>query len=206
MRICKDQSENEATNTTRKLTSLDCKKLKRFFRKILPVLRESWKQVINFHPKVESINNPQYFTNIVPWNEPCIEILFEYHIGKDEGTFSFCIPYTTIKPIMNNLYSKDDKNLVNSIEIKGDVMKPSTINDALDSSNLPVRAELGRSALSVKEIRNLHPGSIIELNNSAAEDIDVYVQDNKIAKAEVIVTYFNNFAVRITEVIGENGE
>jgi flagellar motor switch protein FliN len=163
--------------------------------------------VINFHPKVESINNPQYFTNIVPWKEPCIEnlkepcieILFEYRIGKDEGTFSFCIPYTTIKPVMNNLA---DKNLVDSIAIKGDAMKPSTINDALDSSNLPVRAELGRSALSVKEIRNLHSGSIIKLNKSATDPIDVYIQDIKIAEAEVVIVDYD-FGIMITEVIGK---
>lgn len=67
---------------------------------------------------------------------------------------------------------------------------------------LQISAELGRTSMSVKEILQLTPGSVIELDKLAGEPVDLLVNGKLIAKGEVVVTE-ENFAVRITEIIGQ---
>jgi flagellar motor switch protein FliN/FliY len=60
--------------------------------------------------------------------------------------------------------------------------------------------ELGRSSLTVEEILELGPGSVVELNKLAGEPVDILVNDRLIARGEVVVVD-ENFGVRITEII-----
>jgi flagellar motor switch protein FliM len=200
MKILYPQFSDITIRTEYKLTNFECKKIRRLFRRVLSVLQKSWKKAANLHLNIESMNSLPQCSNIISANELCVELLFEYNIGGDDGMITFCIPYTTIEPVINKFAYRD---LDYSIEIKGDTMKPSTIHETLDLTQLPIRAELGHSEISIKEIKELHSGSIIELNGSATEPIDVYVKDIKIATAKVMVISNGNFGIRIEEMMGE---
>jgi flagellar motor switch protein FliN/FliY len=65
---------------------------------------------------------------------------------------------------------------------------------------LEVSVELGRSHKRIKEILELGPGSIIELNKLVGEPVDILVNGKFIAKGEVVVID-ENFGVRITDII-----
>lgn len=74
--------------------------------------------------------------------------------------------------------------------------------EAIFDVPLQISAELGRTSMSIKEILQLAPGSVIELDKLAGEPVDLLVNGKLIAKGEVVVTE-ENFAVRITEIIGQ---
>lgn len=65
---------------------------------------------------------------------------------------------------------------------------------------LEVTVELGRTHKLIKEILELGPGSIIELNKMAGEPVDILVNGKNVAKGEVVVID-ENFGVRITEIL-----
>ncbi len=65
---------------------------------------------------------------------------------------------------------------------------------------LPLVVELGRVRLSVREILDLGPGSIVELDKLAGEPADLYVNDVLLARGEVVVIE-ENFGIRITEIV-----
>ncbi len=67
---------------------------------------------------------------------------------------------------------------------------------------LQISAELGRTSMSIREILQLAPGSVIELNKLAGEPVDLLVNGKLVAKGEVVVAD-GNFAVRITEIIAQ---
>ena len=54
--------------------------------------------------------------------------------------------------------------------------------------------------MKIKEILNLGPGKIIELDKLAGEPVDLLVNGKLLAKGEVVVVD-ENFGVRITELI-----
>ncbi len=72
--------------------------------------------------------------------------------------------------------------------------------DLLLDVPLEVTAELGRTSKSIKEILDFTPGTVIELNRLAGEQIDVMVNGKYVAKGEVMVIE-EAFGIRITEIV-----
>jgi flagellar motor switch protein FliN/FliY len=66
--------------------------------------------------------------------------------------------------------------------------------------HLPVTVELGRTRLSVREILQLGPGSVIPLDRLAGEPVDVLVSGTLVARGEVVVVD-ENFGIRISEIV-----
>ncbi len=80
----------------------------------------------------------------------------------------------------------------------GASVKDSNLDIILD---LPVRltVELGRTHRTLKDILNLRPGSVIELERLAGEPVDILANGVFIAKGEVVVID-ETFGVKITEI------
>ena len=73
--------------------------------------------------------------------------------------------------------------------------------ELLHEVEMGVTVELGRTRMLVREILDLSPGSVIELDRAAGAPIDVLVNGTLIARGEVVVID-EEFGIRITEVIG----
>lgn len=72
--------------------------------------------------------------------------------------------------------------------------------DLLMDVPLPVMVELGRTTMLVKDIMSVGPGSIIELDKAAGENVDILINGRLIARGEVVVIE-ENFGVRIVEFV-----
>lgn len=81
----------------------------------------------------------------------------------------------------------------------GEGREPRNLDMLLDI-NLPITIELGRTTMLIRDVLQLGPGSVIELDKLSGEPVDLYVNDKKFAKGEVVVIE-ENFGVRITELI-----
>lgn len=79
------------------------------------------------------------------------------------------------------------------------VLDKNNINLIMDVP-LQVTVELGRTEKLIKDILELSPGSIIELDKLAGEPVDILVNGKNIAKGEVVVID-ESFGVRITDII-----
>ncbi|MBM7644366.1 flagellar motor switch protein FliN/FliY [Scopulibacillus daqui] len=67
---------------------------------------------------------------------------------------------------------------------------------------LQVSVELGQTKKTIKEVLELSPGVIIELDKLAGEPVDILINHRPVAKGEVVVID-ENFGVRITEIINQ---
>lgn len=65
---------------------------------------------------------------------------------------------------------------------------------------LPITVELARKELELQDIINLGEGSIVEFDKLAGENVDVLVNNKKIAEGEVVVID-ERFGVRIINLI-----
>jgi len=74
------------------------------------------------------------------------------------------------------------------------------LEEAAGFADVPVdvEAELDRRILSVREILQLEPGSLIRMKRSAGENIDLYVGGTLIGCGEIVVVE-NTLGVRITD-------
>ncbi len=81
----------------------------------------------------------------------------------------------------------------------GQTSIPPTMDLVLDVE-LPVSISFGRTSLLVKEVLKLTSGSIVELNRSVNEPVDIVVNNCVIARGEVVVVD-GNYGVRISQII-----
>lgn len=75
--------------------------------------------------------------------------------------------------------------------------------DLLLDVQLELSVELGRATIPVKDVLQLGPGSIVELNKMGGEPVDILVNGRPIARGEVVVVD-ENFGVRVTELVNRD--
>lgn len=70
---------------------------------------------------------------------------------------------------------------------------------------LQVRVVLGQTQMTVREVLDLGPGAVVELDKAYAEPVDMYLNGRLVAKGEVVVAG-ENFGVKITQIFSEQME
>ncbi len=60
--------------------------------------------------------------------------------------------------------------------------------------------EVGRAKMSVRDLLQLAPGAVVELDRLAGEPLDVLVNGVRIARGEVVVVN-EKFGIRLTDVV-----
>lgn len=77
--------------------------------------------------------------------------------------------------------------------------QPDNLSLILDVP-LQISVELGRAKKTIREILDMGPGSVVELDRLAGESVDMIVNGKLIAKCEVVVVN-ETFGIRITDII-----
>jgi len=78
---------------------------------------------------------------------------------------------------------------------------PTSI-DLLSDVDLHVQIELGRTEMLVEDVLKLGEGAVVELDKLAGDPVDVYVNNQLIARGEVLVLN-DNFCIRISEIVAD---
>ena len=64
-----------------------------------------------------------------------------------------------------------------------------------------VTVQLGSCSLPMREVLELAPGSVVQLNQHASDPVGLYVNEKLVAYGEVVVVE-DNFGIKITELVG----
>jgi flagellar motor switch protein FliM len=99
------------------------------------------------------------FANIATPSEIVVATSFTLEIGDTSGTIHFCIPYATLEPIRDVLYST----------IQGDAAEPdkrwvNLMKQQIQSAEVELVAELAQAPATVEQLLSLKVGDFIELD------------------------------------------
>ncbi|MHC4107737.1 MAG: flagellar motor switch protein FliN [Planctomycetota bacterium] len=72
----------------------------------------------------------------------------------------------------------------------------------LDDVQLNVKIELGRTQMYVEDVLRLNESSVVELDKVAGDPVDIYVNNRRVARGEVLVLN-ENFCVRVSEILDQ---
>jgi flagellar motor switch protein FliN/FliY len=75
------------------------------------------------------------------------------------------------------------------------------LNTVLDV-RVQLTVRLGSCQLAMRDVLELTPGSVIQLNQRANEPVGLYVNDKLIALGEVVVVE-ESFGIKVTRMVGE---
>jgi flagellar motor switch protein FliN/FliY len=80
---------------------------------------------------------------------------------------------------------------------------PSTEHATLDQIgevDLDVKVELGRTYMYIEDVLKLRRGSVVALDKTAGETVDIYINGRLLARGEVLVMN-ENICVRVAELL-----
>lgn len=163
------------------------------------LLKEPWKTVVELEPSLERIETNCQFAQIISPTEMTAIITMNVKLGDVEGLLNVCIPYETVKDIMDKLntkywYSNKQNNDENSYH--------ESIEKLISKSQIPIKAVLGKSSISVFDFAQLQLGDIIKLNTKVNDELNVYVGNIKKFTALPGASE-DKYAVRVTSIFRE---
>lgn len=173
--------------------------IERILTVCVELLSEPWHNVIDISPRLERIETNSQFAQFISPNEMIAIVTINMRIGDIEGLMNVCLPFITLETVMDKL---NTKFWYSSIKKSDDIEYTDIIEGLISRANVPIKAYLGRSTVSVKDFTSLQIGDIIRLNSKVDEELDVYV--GNIRKFTALPgAAGKQYAVRITSVIRE---
>ena len=163
------------------------------------LLREPWKNVLEISPVLSRLEtNPQFAQVIAPSDMIAI-VTLNMKIGDVEGMINICLPFFTLEDVMDKL---NTKYWFSTMQENHDEHYEDYIESMIRRVDVPIKAVLGKSTISVNAFLNLQVGDCIRLDSRVDADMDVYV--GNIRKFTALPgTERDSYAVQITSVIRE---
>lgn len=126
---------------------------------------KAWKGVYPLELEYQRSEMQPQFANIATPSEIVVSTSFTLEIGETSGTIYFCIPYSTLEPIRDVLYSTT----------VGDSSEPdrrwiNLLKTQIQAAEVELVAELGTAPATVEQLLAFKPGDFIEL------DLDPMIQ------------------------------
>jgi len=193
--------DGEEIPEIRGFTEIEISLLKKTMIKTMDLIKEAWENVIELDPKLEKIEVNSQFAQIVPPNETIALVTLNISIGSVEGMMNVCIPYLVLEPILDKLSTKywfsSTKKTITKEEMKA-------IRQRMLDTKVPIKAELGSTNITIRELLNLQSGDVIRLDESN-NLIDLRI-GSKVKFYGTPGVSNNRMAVKIVKVVkdGEN--
>ena len=86
-----------------------------------------------------------------------------------------------------------------------EVARPRRGLEFLGGIELEAVVELGRARLTIGEVMELGPGSVVQLDKMLGDPAEMMIKDRLIARGEVVVVD-DKFGLRVTEIVSREPE
>ncbi len=158
--------------------------------------RKAWAGIYPLELEYQRSEMQPQFANVATPSEVVVATSFTLEIGDTSGTIHFCIPYSTLEPIRDVLYST----------IQGDSAEPdrrwvNLLKEQIQAAEIEVVAELAHAPATVEQLLALKAGDFIELD--MAPVIDAKVLGVPVFRAHY-GTSNGRFALKVDELMSSS--
>ena len=126
---------------------------------IIEEYKKSWHGVYPLELEYQRSEMQPQFATVASSSEVVVATSFTLEIGDTSGTIHFCIPYSTLEPIRDVLFST----------VQGDSSEPdhrwvNLLKEEIQSATVELVAELATAPATVEQLLSFKPGDFIELD------------------------------------------
>ncbi len=164
---------------------------------IIAEYKRAWAGIYPLELDYQRSEMQPQFANIATPSEIVVATSFTIEVGEVSGALHFCIPYSTLEPIRDVLYSS----------IQGDSTEPdrrwvNLLKEQIQSANVDLVAELGTAPATVEQLLALKAGDFVEM------DLDPLIQA-KVDGVPVFDCYYGTsegrYAIKIDRMLTGQG-
>ncbi len=189
----------DALEKTRDFSEIELLIIERILVVCVNLLVEPWENVVEIHPHLERIETNSQYAQIISPSEMIAIITMNIKIGNVEGLMNICLPYITVEDVIDKL---NTRYWYANIQSHDETDYAEAIESIINKAQIPIKAVLGKSSISVMDFATLQPGDIIKLDREVEDELDVYVGD--IRKFTALPgSAGDKYAVRVTSVLRE---
>ena len=155
--------------------------------------KKAWMGIYPVELEYQRSEMQPQFASIATPSEIVVATNFTLEIGDTTGSVHFCIPYSTLEPIRDTLYST----------IQGDSTEPdrrwvNLLKHQIQSAEVELVAELAHAGATVEQLLSFKPGDFIEL------DLDPMIKA-KVSGVPVFDAHYgvsnNKYAIKIDRLL-----
>ena len=191
--------QGETLDKVRDFSESELLIIDRIFVVCVNLLHEPWANVVDIHPHLERIETNSQYAQIISPSEMIAIVTMNIRIGNVEGLMNICLPYITLEDVIDKL---NTKYWYSNMQNQDETNYSEAIEALIQRAQIPIKAVLGNSTISVSDFAGLQTGDIIKLDRRVDEELDVYV--GNIRKFTALPgAAGDDYAVRITSVIRE---
>ena len=133
--------------------------IERLVEVIITEYRKAWAGIYPVELEYQRSEMQPQFATIATPGEIIVATSFTLEIGDTSGSVHFCIPYATLEPIRDVLYSS----------VQGDHVEPdrrwvNLLKHQIQSADVTLVAELAHAQATVEQLLAFKPGDFIELD------------------------------------------
>ena len=189
----------QALDKARDFSEIEMTIVQRILVMMVSLLREPWRNVLDVSPVLQRVETNPQFAQIIAPNEMIAIITLNIKIGDVEGFMNICLPFITLEDVMDKL---NTKYWFSTMQENRDENFEDYIESMIRRVDIPIRAVLGKTVISVSDFMNLQVGDCLRLDTKVDNDMDIYVGNIKKFTA-LPGADDDSYAVRITSVIRE---
>jgi len=155
--------------------------------------KKAWTGIYPLELEYQRSEMQPQFANIATPSEIVVATNFTLEIGETTGSVHFCIPYSTLEPIRDVLYST----------IQGDSVEPdrrwvNLLKHQIQSAEVELVAELASASATVEQLLSFKPGDFVEL------DLETMIKA-KVSGVPVFDAHYgtsnNRYAIKINKML-----
>ena len=135
---------------------------------IIAEYKKAWSGIYPLELEYQRSEMQPQFATIATPGEIIVATSFTLEIGETTGTIHFCIPYATLEPIRDVLFSS----------VQGDSNEPDKrwlklLKHEIQSAEIELIAELATAPATVEQLLAFKPGDFIELDLRPSIEVNV---------------------------------
>ena len=184
---------------TRDFSEIELTILEKILVMCMQLMKEPWRNVVDIDPFLERIETNPQFAQIIAPNDMIAIVTLSIKVGDVEGLMNICLPFFTVEDVMDKL---NTKFWYSTMQEASEEDYSQYVESMIRRADVPIKAVLGRSSITVDDFVNLQCGDIIRLNTLAESEMPIYVGNIKKFMA-MPGKSGDKYAVRVTNVIRE---
>ena len=158
--------------------------------------KKAWNGIYPLELEYQRSEMQPQFANIATPSEIVISTSFQLEIGEITGAIHFCMPYASLEPIRDVLYSSTQGD---SIEV--DRRWVNVLTQEIQAAEVTLVAELARADATVEQLMAMKPGDFIELDRR--QRIEITVEGVPVFECQY-GTHNAKYAVRVEKCLRGN--
>ena len=191
--------EGESINFSRDFSDIELSIIQKIMIMFTQLLHDPWRNVMDISPVLSRLETNPQFAQIIAPGEMISVVTLNIRIGDVEGFMNMCLPFMTLEDVMDRL---NTKYWFSTMQENKDEDSKDNIEAMLKRVDVPVKAVLGTSQITVNDFMNLQVGDCIRLDARVDSDMNIYV--GNIKKFTALPGASDDcYAVRVTSVIRE---